>query len=169
MVFKLRIIILLLAIVDSAYLLLMEQGLASCSTLGESTCLTILPVYSNHLFIPLPILGFFGYFLLLLITIFAFHNHKILILRRLASFGGLVFSIYLMSYMVIIVKNFCPFCTISFLLILVFAILELIEFDRKKLQITVLSLLFSTIIIVSGVFLVSRHYNPQENLQKQFH
>ncbi|MCD4656036.1 MAG: hypothetical protein K8S87_00685, partial [Planctomycetes bacterium] len=56
-IFILRIVILLLAIIDSAYLLLMEQGLASCSVTGESTCLTILPVYSNHLFIPMPILG----------------------------------------------------------------------------------------------------------------
>ncbi len=164
-IFKLRIIILLLAIIDSAYLLLIEQGMASCSTLGESTCLTILPVYSNHLFIPLPILGLSGYFLLLFVTIFAFSNRKILILRRLAGFGTFVFSIYLMSYMFLIVKNFCSFCTISFILILVFAILELIEFEGKKHRIAIQILVISIIIIIFGVFLVSKHYNPQENFR----
>ncbi|MCD4657273.1 MAG: hypothetical protein K8S87_06985, partial [Planctomycetes bacterium] len=120
------------------------------------------PVYSNHLFIPMPILGLFGFFLLLFFTIFAQKHAKLLYMRRFAAFTAFLFSIYLMSYMFIIVRNLCPLCTLSFFLSLCFAALELIELERKKLRITASLLTIIAIIVIFGVFLVSKHYNPQE-------
>jgi len=97
----------------------------------------------------------------------ALKRPKFQLLRRLASIFAFLFSVYLMSFMFFIVHNLCPFCVISFLLISGFAFLEFVELSKKTTIKLAILLTLGILIVVTGVYFVSLHYQPSEIFEKK--
>jgi Predicted membrane protein len=141
---KLRLISAILSVVglaDALYLTWIKftnnyslciQGVGNCESVNTSS-------YAEVMGIPVAVLGAGTYLLIILILLLETRTEHLKINGSLYLFGitliGVLFSAYLTFIEIAVIKNICPYCVLSAILMTVLFIISIVRLSRGQTEI----------------------------------
>ena len=108
------------------------KGVGNCESVNTSS-------YAEIMGIPVAVLGAGTYLLILIILLLETHNDHLKTNATLYLFGitliGVLFSAYLTFIEIAVLKNICPYCVLSAILMTVLFILSIVRLSHGQTEI----------------------------------